>query len=1053
MAINEELAKQLNTLFESPDPNTVPSGVLVWFGDNRFPDGQQERVLTAEQWTSFYSRLETGALAPGVLPALPALAKLSQQFRADGPVPIAIANVQLSVLRRDFASAVDAAANSGVGLHPAPDGLADVIETSRAFMIAGMLAPQYNQPIPSIRTRFPTFVIDERFYCTNPGAPLPDEIRLDLGDGRGSRVVQFGERVSGRFPDADSVTIRISCRFGGEVYQAATTLQLSDDAVAPLPDEIWPLYGLGSGNTGTAWVWRAPGHEQIVNPLIVCEGFPGGYPQDYVYDVLSGCGTLQELQRRGYDLISIGLDNGADRMQSNADVVVACIQQALGVVAGKNGAKLPLVVGGVSMGGLIARYALALMETRGQKHGTHLYFSIDSPHGGAYTAVADQWLLHYLKPASAQAQALSTLVDSPANQQFMQYWVKGAEAIVSPMRKNFLADLEAVGSWPEIPKRIAISNGRGDGKRVIPAHAKMLDWQGWPFASATLYTLPESDQPQVIGEAYCFRADPDTPDRMAVQTRYSWEGAPGGLNVYNAMTAGIADNIGLGTRDDPYPITLCIPAVSALGVDASESDPFQPIPPPGSGWSPFHDYVWGAENTHHMSLHPASSTFLLKHLSVPDLVPVKKSKKRKKKWDPDSFNPHDPSYSKNPYPIYRQMREHSPVHWVDPYESYWVFRYDDVMRVVNDSEVFSELNFAKNRYSPPPKPAPGPFDVLANNPEGLFFLDPPRHGEVRKPMDAYLEQASKQAEATAAIIARKLLLEAKQSGRMELYNAYALPLPSSTVLTIMGIPQQDWPGVIQWVGAIEAGHDITQPPSVQATAATCAMALGAYYTALIRGTENRGCPVHASSGGLLDLMVKEGMGPSPKMSAADVEATSVNLSVAGYLSTTFLIATGMLDLLGGDPALREDEKLPSGPLPIDLLRQNPGLMPRAVREMLRYDSPFQLTDRYVVNKNIKLGGKQLLEGDHVSVVFGSANRDETIFRNPDVFDITRKGPDNLGFGAGVHRCYGAPLVEKVAPVAFQMLLQELPSIRLAGSPQWQVDPYIRSVSNLPLEIG
>jgi cytochrome P450 len=120
--------------------------------------------------------------------------------------------------------------------------------------------------------------------------------------------------------------------------------------------------------------------------------------------------------------------------------------------------------------------------------------------------------------------------------------------------------------------------------------------------------------------------------------------------------------------------------------------------------------------------------------------------------------------------------------------------------------------------------------------------------------------------------------------------------------------------------------------------------------------------------------------------------------------------------------------------------------------MLRYDSPFQMTDRFVVNRSTTLGGRKLRIGDPITLVFGSANRDETVYKDPDKFDIARQGPPHLGFGAGIHRCYGAPLVQAVAPVAFQMLLQELRSIRLAGTPQWQTDPYIRSVTNLPLEI-
>jgi cytochrome P450 len=810
--------------------------------------------------------------------------------------------------------------------------------------------------------------------------------------------------------------------------------------------------GIPSGNTGTAYVWRAPGHADVVNPVVVAEGFPGGYPYDYVYDCLSGAGTLDTMRARGYDLVIVSFDNGADQMQRNADVVVAAVKQALSRARKANGTKLPLVVGGVSMGGLIARYALALMESRGINHGTRLFFSVDSPHTGAYTSIADQWLLHYLAPASSLAGTLSTLVNSAANQQFMISWVNGNKAMVSPMRELFLRDLEGIGSWPQVPYRIAVSNGRGDGKRTIEPGAQMLEWGGGPFASARLYALPEGSASGVVGEAYCFRAAGSAPATLTTKSKVSWEGAPGGLNTYNAMAAGVAQGIGIGGLNDDIPVTLCIPALSAVGMDLDTVDAFAPVPPPGSGDSPINDYLLGTENTHHITINAAASAFLLRHLGSPTVEPVPVTPSGPPKFDPASFNPHDPDFSRNPYPMYRNFREHAPVHWVEPYEAYWVFRHDDVMRVLEDSENFSALTFAKNRADPPSPPSPGPFDVLSNLPEGLFSLDPPRHGEVRSMMDSYLARLLGQVPVIGSIIARQLLVTAKQSGRIELFNAYALPMPSSTLFTLMGIPKQDWMGLVSWVGGVQAGHDITQPPSLRGMAATCAMAMGSYFQALTQGTTNSKCPIHADPGKLFDLMVTDGMGAAPKMSPEEVQQTSVNLAIAGYLSTTFLIATGMLDLLGGVPLPGDPVRPPPKEMPIDVLRKHPELMQSAINEMLRYDSPFQLTDRFVVNRSTTLGGVKLRIGDPVTLVFGSANRDSTVYKDADTFDITRQGPPHLGFGAGIHRCYGAPLVEALAPVAFTMLLQELRSIRLGGTPQWQTDPYIRSVSNLPLEI-
>ena len=435
-------------------------------------------------------------------------------------------------------------------------------------------------------------------------------------------------------------------------------------------------------------------------------------------------------------------------------------------------------------------------------------------------------------------------------------------------------------------------------------------------------------------------------------------------------------------------------------------------------------------------------------------------------FNPSTFDPHAPDFLRDPYPTFAQFRAEVPVSFVKSYNAFWVFRYEDVQRVLSDTEDFSRLHFAKHRSDAEPAARPGAFSVLGNLPDGLFFLDPPRHGEVRSLMDDYLRRSSTEAPAIAATIGAQLLtaVKAKQSRRLELMSTFSLALPSSVVLTILGIPRGDWPGILQWVGAVEMAHDITQTAGVQGIGGTCAMALNTYFQALIHGTRDSRCPFHAERGGVMHSLATEGIGDAPLMSAEEAQATAVNLAVAGFLSASFLIGTGMLNLLGAAPD--GSFRNPGAEPPIDVLRSRRELMPSAVEEMLRFDSPFQLTDRYVVNSDVMLGGVQLHVGDQVGVVIGSANRDETVFPDADVFDITRyasaeaggggtkpRAAPHLAFGGGIHTCYGGPLVDLIAPAAFTTLLEQLPTIRLSGTPQWKADPYLRSPSSVPLEIG
>ena len=394
-------------------------------------------------------------------------------------------------------------------------------------------------------------------------------------------------------------------------------------------------------------------------------------------------------------------------------------------------------------------------------------------------------------------------------------------------------------------------------------------------------------------------------------------------------------------------------------------------------------------------------------------------------FDPTQFNPHDPAFIADPYPTFALFRERAPASIVKPYGSLWVFRYADAKAICEGKTLF--LKHPAQR-----KPAPPPFGVLGNMPNGIFSMDPPRHDQLRPMLDGLFATAIEGTDALAARIADGLLAQMRHGDQVELYAAYAMPLPQQVLMTVLGIPQSDWPGVGQWVGGVLAGHDITAPFGLQALAGTCALAIGGYLQALMRG-----CPAHAEPArDMLGLMMSQA---EPKgMEAVEVQQTALNFAVAGYLSTVFLIATGTLNLL-------------RNPAQLALLRAQPSLADNAVEEMLRYDAPFQIIDRYAA-EDTQIAGVTVRAGDAVTAVLGSANRDPARFANPDAFDITRDDAGHLGFGDGIHTCIGAPLVRRVAPVAFRMLLDAVPSLKLAGTPQWQTDPYIRSVVNLPVSI-
>jgi hypothetical protein len=605
--IEPALAAQLDGLRRGATPRSVPSGVLAWWGRTDFPSGAAGApAMTQEEWTAAYSRLEQAALAPGIVPSLlEQILPLTLGFRPDGPLPVAIASYPLSSVRPAFASQVLAAARARQALpNPVPP-LDAIIEPAQAFFVSGLLHDQWGMAAPVFRSRVVTYLLDQRFYLSTPGEPLPDLIELDPGDGRGFRPLAFGDQLVAVYPTGNQAVATVRCTYGATVLQASFVTRIGGPPAAPPPDETWSLW---AGNTGTAWVYRAPGRAAVEHPVIVAEGFPGGYAYDYLYDMMDQAGTLESLRSSGYDVVLLGFGNGTDLIERNAQVAIACLHRAM-QATGK-----PLVVGGVSMGGLITRYALAWLESRGLPHQTRLFFTVDTPHRGAYTSLADQWFAHTFASAQPMAAAFAALLDSPANQQFVMSWLDGDTPMESPLRSMLLADFEAVGGYPKRPRRIAISCGRGDGQRSVQPGAQMLTWDGGPFAGAQLWALPQGATPAVIAKGYNFLADPARESVLTTAAGESWEGAPGGQDDYTMDAAFIAQAMGCGTVANPVTLACGVPTVSALDLDGS---PFVPVPPPSAKKSPFDDYTWAEQNEPHLTITPAASAWLLQRIGAP----------------------------------------------------------------------------------------------------------------------------------------------------------------------------------------------------------------------------------------------------------------------------------------------------------------------------------------------------------------------------------------------------------------------------------------------------
>ena len=612
----ETVESQLAALRAGINADTAPDGIALWWGNYlSLPTGATgARVMSQLDWEGHYATLSYCCSHAGMLPPLYKVQGIVAEYAESDAVPLALVNLDASRLRR--APRLDMmrhAANGSPLTEPLPD-ISAISGTRHVFMLGALQHEQWGRTTPVHKGRVVRFKLDERLYFGNFGRPLPTEMELDAGDGRGYRAVQRGETVLCTYKEAGEITVSLRARVDGDRLDASASLTLVDEKPAPIPDETWPLIGSWSSR-GTAYVYRATAPLEERHFVLISEGFPGGYPRDYLYAMLNQHGTLEKLRARGYDIVLVSYLNGADFIERNADVIDACLREA----AARSGA--PVVVGGVSMGGLITRYALARSEARGVDHNARVLFTIDTPHTGSYTSLAAQWFAERFAQAVPHLGLMAALLASPANQEFVRTVLINGQPATSPLRTAFLAALAAVGEYPRKLKSLAIASGRGDGKMSTDAPDTILSWQGSALVNATLKVLPASDAgEQVIASGHSFLGAAGFPDELRMSSDYCWENAPGGQNTYGAVTAYAAGWTGCGAVEGARAMTCSIPTASALGMQNVAPDEAIPGKDDPRCDSPFDDFIHADENMPHVGFDAAASQWLIDHLATPETI-------------------------------------------------------------------------------------------------------------------------------------------------------------------------------------------------------------------------------------------------------------------------------------------------------------------------------------------------------------------------------------------------------------------------------------------------
>jgi cytochrome P450 len=363
----------------------------------------------------------------------------------------------------------------------------------------------------------------------------------------------------------------------------------------------------------------------------------------------------------------------------------------------------------------------------------------------------------------------------------------------------------------------------------------------------------------------------------------------------------------------------------------------------------------------------------------------------------------------DPFPLYRELREDSPVLF-DAAQGVWhLFRYDDVQRALSEHAVFSSRMRGGRE--------PDQDHLFASS---LISTDPPRHRQLRSLVsEAFTPRAVAALEPRISEIVEELLDRVGATGSMDLIDDFAYPLPVIVIAELMGIPAEDRDRFKRWSDTV-VGQVRDYEDSPGRTAAQQEMA--EYFFAMIE--RRRRDPGEDLISRLLAAQVD-----GEHLSVMELLGFCALLLVAGNETTTNLLGNAVLTFA-------------EWPGTIDRLRAESGALPSAIEEVLRFRSPVQSMFR-VTTQDTVVGGTAIPAGSRLAAWIGSANRDGRQFPDPDAFTLERHPNRHLAFGQGIHFCLGAPLARLEARVALSALLARLPGLSLApGAPLERIDSTI-----------
>ncbi|MDX5474239.1 MAG: cytochrome P450 [Bacillaceae bacterium] len=403
------------------------------------------------------------------------------------------------------------------------------------------------------------------------------------------------------------------------------------------------------------------------------------------------------------------------------------------------------------------------------------------------------------------------------------------------------------------------------------------------------------------------------------------------------------------------------------------------------------------------------------------------------------FNPMSSEFQLDRYSVLKKYQEQEPVHSMPEktltgreFTQWMVTKYEDVSFVLKDARFIKEIS----RIIPPDQQQPIPpvvADLVKSQRNQMLFRDPPDHTRLRRLVtQAFTPKIVQRLKPSIQSIANQLLEKKEGQHEFDIVKDFAYPLPVIVIADLLGVPAEDREIFKEWSDSFIKTIDLDPTMETLVHGNKVTIDFRNYFREIVRERTEK--PKDDLISGLIQAKDLDG-----KLSEDELLDMCILLLVAGHETTVNLIANSLLLLL-----THKDQQA--------LLREQPELIGSAIEEVLRYESPVQITNRFVA-EDMDFHGHKLKQGDAVMVWLSAANRDPARFENPDVFDIKRKPNQHLAFSLGSHFCLGAPLAREEAIIAVQTFLEKYPNVELAtDSVQWSSSPLMRSLKSLPVTV-